>query len=338
MKKIAFFVFSSIFLLAQTPEKSPFIDEEIKAEQNPFKEEQMEQIEEKMENPLIFLDAIQGSFFNSHEKMKNSLFIQYKKGEIYKIRTRYAMVTSINFQNDYLVKFVNGDSIGFEIKAIKDEFDNIKTLIIKPQKIGIDTNLIAFGKSGQIYSFYLFSTHFTNSKNPTLVVFVENMDSKKINEKQKKLEMLKEKNKKLKQKEKEEKSIDYTAFEREDENFISIGDSVNKIHIEKSKIQEGFYQKARSYRTWWSFWIYKKESKEAKALKALRIFKDKDYTYFKYDRADNASKFPVIYKVVDGYDHPINTKIVGNYIIAEDVGDKFTLRLGKEYVCVRFRE
>lgn len=31
----------------------------------------------------------------------------------------------------------------------------------------------------------------------------------------------------------------------------------------------------------------------------------------------------------------INSRVVGNYIIAEDVSKKWTLRSGKEYVCVR---
>ncbi|MDU9775131.1 TrbG/VirB9 family P-type conjugative transfer protein, partial [Helicobacter pylori] len=59
------------------------------------------------------------------------------------------------------------------------------------------------------------------------------------------------------------------------------------------------------------------------------------YTYFRYDRDQAFSKFPYTYKVVDGYDNPINSRVVGNYIIAEDVSKKWTLRSGKEYVCVR---
>ncbi|CRF43827.1 hypothetical protein [Helicobacter ailurogastricus] len=46
-------------------------------------------------------------------------------------------------------------------------------------------------------------------------------------------------------------------------------------------------------------------------------------------------KFPVAYKVVDGYDNPINTRIVGDYLIAEDIAAKWTLREGKIHACVR---
>lgn len=65
------------------------------------------------------------------------------------------------------------------------------------------------------------------------------------------------------------------------------------------------------------------------------IFNDKQFTYFKFDKKLALSKL-VIYKVVDGYDNPVNTRIVGDYIIAEDVSAKWTLRSGKDYLCIRF--
>ena len=67
----------------------------------------------------------------------------------------------------------------------------------------------------------------------------------------------------------------------------------------------------------------------------IDIFNDNDYTYFKFDREDAMSKFPVLFKVVDGYDNPVNVKIVGNYIIAEDLSEKWTLKMGDEYICIR---
>lgn len=38
--------------------------------------------------------------------------------------------------------------------------------------IGIDTNLTVIGESGTIYTFYIFSTHFTNRRDPAFTVFV----------------------------------------------------------------------------------------------------------------------------------------------------------------------
>lgn len=44
----------------------------------------------------------------------------------------------------------------------------------------------------------------------------------------------------------------------------------------------------------------------------------------------------MIYKVVDGYDNLVNIRIVGDYIIVEDVLVKWILRLGKDYLCICF--
>lgn len=45
-------------------------------------------------------------------------------------------------------------------------------------------------------------------------------------------------------------------------------------------------------------------------------------------------QIPSIFVVVDGQDSPIETKVIGNYIIAETTATNFTIRLGNAYVCV----
>ena len=131
------------------------------------------------------------------------------------------------------------------------------------------------------------------------------------------------------------KSIEYDAIEEDDGEFITIGDNINKIHIDKSKIKRGYIQAPKTTRSWKTLWLKKLESPDSVKIQAIDIFNDKDYTYFKFDREDAMSKFPVVFKVVDGYDNPVNVKIVGNYIIAEDLSEKWTLKMGDEYVCVR---
>ncbi|PAF53023.1 hypothetical protein BKH42_08185 [Helicobacter sp. 13S00482-2] len=356
-----------------------------------FEKEQNAQEAQKMQ----FLNAIQSSFFfKKRTPQDNNLNIIYKAGNTSKIRLRYAMTTTFIFDNDEIAYVSVGDSSFFEVFAPKKDGYNLSSiLIIKPLLIGVDTNLTVIGKSGKIYTFYLFSTHFTNSKNPALSVFIS--DDRKIGkidvipdevkkaEKLKKLEELKAFNEKLKQDVYPQnktnpvdevvdevddikknslsipktldpsqdnqstnanlknkipdnfKSIDYTSKEIDDGKFIRIGDESNHLFIEKSKIRKHYYQAPRKKRMWWSLWLYKKTYKQANDLKAIDIFDDGTYTYFKYDRAKAISKFPYPYKVLDGYDNPINSRVVGNYIIAEDVGKKWTLRAGNEYVCVQ---
>lgn len=329
-----------------------------------FQEEENAQEAQKMQ----FLNAIQNSFFSKKRKPQdNNLNIIYKAGDTSKIRLRYAMSTTFIFDGDTIAYVSLGDSSFFEVLAPKKEgYDLSNILIIKPLLIGVDTNLTVIGKSGKIYTFYLFSTHFTNSRNPVLTVFIS--DDRKIGkidiippevkkeEKLKKLQELEAINKQLIQSSNEKidttpiqaskvlknstnndegKSVDYASKEVDDGKFIKIGDESNHLFIDKSKIKKHYYQSPRKKRMWWSLWLYKKPYKQAQDLKAIDIFDDGKYTYFKYDREKALSKFPYPYKVVDGYDNPINSRVVGNYIIAEDVNPKWTLRLGEEYVCVQ---
>ncbi|WP_257875387.1 TrbG/VirB9 family P-type conjugative transfer protein [Helicobacter sp. 12S02232-10] len=330
-----------------------------------------EQEKEQNASKMMFLNAIQNSFFSRKRNLQdNNLNIHYVAGDTHKIRLRYAMSTMFVFDNDSILYISLGDPSGFEVETPQKEgFDLSNILLIKPLLIGIDTNLTIIGKSGKIYTFYLFSTHFTNSRNPVLSVFVS--DSRKIGkidvdknkeqkEKEEKFKKLQEKNSYLldmknpfsKPQESSQdaysnpksgkndgddvisKKIDYSSKEIDDGKFIRIGDGVNHLFIDKSQIQKDYYQKPKAKRTWQSLWLYKKTSKEAENMQSQEIFDDGKYTYFKFDREKSISKFPYAYKVVDQYDNPVNSRIVGNYIIAEDVGRKWTLRLGDEYVCV----
>lgn len=329
-----------------------------------FQEEENAQEAQKMQ----FLNAIQNSFFSKKRSPKdNNLNIIYKAGDTPKVRLRYAMTTTFIFDKDTIAYISVGDSSFFEVLAPKKEGYNLSNiLIVKPLLIGVDTNLTVIGESGKIYTFYLFSTHFTNSRNPVLSVFVS--DDRKIGkidiippevkkeEKLKKLQELEEINKELiqnsntnfnvtenlkskddkaKDSKDDEKVVDYFSKEIDDGKFIKIGDESNHLFIDKSKIKKHYYQSPRKKRMWWSLWLYKKSYPQAEDLKAIDVFDDGKYTYFKYNREKALSKFPYPYKVVDGYDNPINSRVVGNYIIAEDVGKKWTLRLGDEYVCVQ---
>lgn len=347
----------------QSANQSPSLKDEMTLEE--FQEEQNAQDAQKMQ----FLNAIQNSFFvKNRNPQDNNLNIIYQAGATPKIRLRYAMSTTFIFDGDTIAYVSVGDSNFFEVLVPKKEgYDLSNILIIKPLLIGVDTNLTVIGKSGKIYTFYLFSTHFTNSRNPALSVFVsDNQTIGKIDiippeikraQKLQRIQELQAINKKLSQEDSHErevpsfeqsktpskdsnnsdenKSVDYSSKEIDDGKFIRIGDESNHLFIDKSKIRKHYYQSPRKKRMWWSLWLYKKSYKQADDLQAIDIFDDGKYTYFKYDREKAISKFPYAYKVIDGYDNPINSRVVGNYLIAEDVNRKWTLRLGEEYVCAQ---
>ncbi|BAW44652.1 TrbG/VirB9 family P-type conjugative transfer protein [Helicobacter pylori] len=293
-----------------------------------FLEEANETAPANLNHPMQDLNAIQGSFFDKNRsKMSNTLNIDYFQGQTYKIRLRYAMATLLFFSKP-ISDFVLGDKVGFDAKILES---NDRILLIKPLQIGVDSNISVIDNEGKVFSFYVFSTTFTSSKHPNLQVFIEDKNYysnafMKPQNKENTLEKAPTNNKPLKEEKEETK-------EKEEET-ITIGDSTNAMKIVKKDIQKGYRALKSSQRKWYCLWICSKKSKLS--LMPEEIFNDKQFTYFKFDKKLALSKFPVIYKVVDGYDNPVNTRIVGDYIIAEDVSAKWTLRLGKDYLCIRF--
>ncbi|GAA8971254.1 hypothetical protein BTM325_06790 [Helicobacter pylori] len=297
-----------------------------------FLEEVNETAPANLNHPMQDLNAIQGSFFDKNRsKMSNTLNVDYFQGQTYKIRLRYAMATLLFFSKP-ISDFVLGDKVGFDAKILES---NDRILLIKPLQIGVDSNISVIDNEGKIFSFYVFSTTFTSSKHPNLQVFIEdkNYYSNAFMKPQNKENALENTptndNKPLKEEPlKEEKE------ETKEEETITIGDNTNAMKIVKKDIQKGYRALKSSQRKWYCLGICSKKSKLS--LMPEEIFNDKQFTYFKFDKKLALSKFPVIYKVVDGYDNPVNTRIVGDYIIAEDVSAKWTLRLGKDYLCIRF--
>ncbi|GAA7420079.1 hypothetical protein MM0352_07680 [Helicobacter pylori] len=294
-----------------------------------FLEEANETAPAHLNHPMQDLNAIQGSFFDKNRsKMSNTLNIDYFQGQTYKIRLRYAMATLLFFSKP-ISDFVLGDKVGFDAKILES---NDRILLIKPLQIGVDSNISVIDSEGKIFSFYVFSTTFTSSKHPNLQVFIEDknyysnafMKPQNKENKENTFENAPINNKPLKEEKEETK----------EEETITIGDSTNAMKIVKKDIQKGYRALKSSQRKWYCLGICSKKSKPS--LMPEEIFNDKQFTYFKFDKKLALSKFPVIYKVVDGYDNPVNTRIVGDYIIAEDVSTKWTLRLGKDYLCIRF--
>lgn len=291
-----------------------------------FLEEANETAPANLNHPMQDLNAIQGSFFDKNRsKMSNTLNVDYFQGQTYKIRLRYAMATLLFFSKP-ISDFVLGDKVGFDAKILES---NDRILLIKPLQIGVDSNISVIDNEGKIFSFYVFSTTFTSSKHPNLQVFIEDKNYysnafMKPQIQENTFEKAITNNKPLKEEKEETK----------EEETITIGDSTNAMKIVKKDIQKGYRALKSSQRKWYCLGICSKKSKLS--LMPEEIFNDKQFTYFKFDKKLALSKFPVIYKVVDGYDNPVNTRIVGDYIIAEDVSAKWTLRLGKDYLCIRF--
>ncbi|WP_187939460.1 TrbG/VirB9 family P-type conjugative transfer protein [Helicobacter pylori] len=373
--------------------------------------------------PMTNFNAIQNNFFAKNRSIKdNAHFIHYTIGDTFNIRLRYAMTTTFIF-DEPIAQVVLGDDIGFSTKMLGEDKERLisNILLIKPLQIGVDSNLTIIGKSGKVYSFYVFSTTYTSSKNPALMVYISSKEyfknftttKKEINKENKpthstqnkdiktshnvpkkitkKSPNIKEQNPLTKSKnptttkialanapislnrfkspsyppsnalansrkasenfkvisnqtktfkehrhsQDEMKYVDYSAKIKDDGKFIKIGDNVNHIYINKKKMEYGYIIIDKKKRKWYCLWMCKKVVKSKyKDDLPTQIFNDEQFTYFKFNRSNARSKFPVVYKVIDGYDNPVNSRVVGDYLIAEDVSNQWNLKLGKAYLCI----
>ena len=102
------------------------------------------------------------------------------------------------------------------------------------------------------------------------------------------------------------------------DEYFYVEEGINKLRVKKKEVYKRYKVKAKKQNTW---------------LVPEEIFSDNNYTFFKYDK-DRYPQIPSIYTVVDKQDSPIETRVIGDFVIAETVADKFTVRIGEAYVCV----
>lgn len=167
-------------------------------------------------------------------------------------------------------------------------------LAITPSLIGIDTNLTIFTEDNKLHNFYIFSTDYKNRQNPNLIVYIKDEEAMLYEEELKRQKA------------------------EESKNYLLIQEGIAKVKIRKDEIKRKFKQKAKDENKW---------------LLAEDIFRDNKWTYFKYSK-DKMPKIPTIFAVIDKKDTPVETKIIGDYIIAETINPKFTIYIGDSYICV----
>jgi len=259
-------------------------------------------------NENIDLNAIQKSFLE--DSSSSILNIKYEQNKTYRVQTRLLMNTMIILNEDKIAGNPYFGNSGFTITKLgvgKYDFSNI--VLIQPKHSGIDTNLTILGESGNVYSFYLYSTDHTSKSIPNTVVFVseEKNEIDKINVVNLEKEQFINSKSNPTQ---EQPTIN-------DPDYFYLGEGKNRIKVYKSQIINDFVQSGDE------------------ELKAKEIFRDNKFVYFKYDKDYSLSSFPALFRVIDGFDSPINFRVVGDYLVAETIANKFTLKIENKHVCVR---
>lgn len=260
--------------------------QDLHQEPQQLSKEELELMKNSMRNQN--LKALQHSFMSKKYKgFENTKEYIFTKNKTIKLRTRYAMATTLIFDSE-IESFILGDSNGFNIQEIPNKA-NIVT--IKPNLIGIDTSLTIFTGDGNTHNFYIYSTDHKNNQHPDLIVYIKDPKQKEIN-------------KEIKAKQEME--------------YLTIKDGIAEIKVPKKEIYKGYIQKAKKENEW---------------LLSSEIFSDNKFTYFKYEK-DKMPQVPAVFAVIDKQDSPVETRVIGDYVIAETTNPKFTIKSGNSYICI----
>jgi type IV secretory pathway VirB9-like protein len=275
----------------------------------------------------VTLNAIQAAFDDSDPR-DNIEFFTYDRATIYKLRLREFMAATVVLpKGESIAAYQLADDKNFTFipyagskdkkKPDPDGLENVFS--IRPTHPGADTSLTVIGRSGRLYSFYLRVDSVTSAHMPVLTAYIEDRAAEFTRPGETSRPATSEAGQGGDQPPAEaggkpaKMTGEDAAAEAEYLRSLPVVD-VTKINLDGYKIAGG-----------------------DKELAPLKVFDDGYWTYFKLSNDKNLdrARVPAIYRVVDGYDTPVNTRVEGGTVIAETLSKGWTLRRGEAHICVR---
>lgn len=254
------------------------------------------------------LQAVQTAFDKSDPRA-NIKRHPYDSNITYKIRLREFMGSTIVLpEGEKIAGYSLFDSHNFTFVPLSSKNPALTNVFDVYAKFhGADTNLTVHGDSGNIYSFYLRVDSVESKFMPSLVTYI---DDPAISALQKEKAEIEAARKKALSAEAEEKK-------KEAEKNDYLKDVPSKVDSAKLDFN------------------YKIKSGNEK-IAPIRVYDDGYFTFFQFgeNNLDSVKTLPTVYRVVDGYDTPVNTRISGGKIIAETLSKKWTLRAGSAHLCI----
>lgn len=268
----------------------------------------------------VSLSAIQEAFDNSDPRETVKEF-PYDAAVTYKLRLREFMDTTVVLPpGEEIVAYSLADSKTFEFHPYttatgKDSRPELRNMFrVLGKYPGADTSLTVVGRSTRIYSFYLRVDSVKSKFVPVLVARIKGAPLYF---------------------EGEGGALSHAKPTGAAES-IPAGNVPAKDGIEAEKEAEYLRSleipKARDIH---QRYVMSGE----KELAPTRVFDDGVWTYFKFadDNLDRVKRLPTVYRVVDGVDTPVNTRIVNGTLIAETTSAAWTMRNGDSHLCVQKR-
>ena len=231
--------------------------------------------------------------------------VTYSQEQLIKIRLREFMTTTVVLPSwEVIEEVIIGDSSTFE--AVQ-KGGHILLLRCK-EFVGADSNITAVGKSGLVYTFYVRSEGYNSENLPDLRVHVHVPGDIPM-------------------------SFSENAVGKEKGSPIKAAlSSEERMRDTSSNLEYPSHIAPKLSRLNFK-WSMAGDSDIA----PRQVFSDGVRTWFNFDNGTGKlleqQDLPIIARVIDGVDTPVNTRIEGSMLIAETEG-VFTLRNGTKTVCI----
>ena len=255
------------------------------------------------------LGAIQQAFDQSTEEA-GVYKVTYSQQTLIKLRLREFMTTIVVLPSwEEIVDIIVGDKSTFEASKKESHI-----FLLKPKDfIGADSNITVLGWSGLVYTFYVRSEGYNSVNLPDLRVHVHvpgdiplQFPSQSTSQNG------------MSWKEDFDKRGENPSLQQ-DRPPHSIKDYPQTLPPKMDRLN------------------FKWSMTGDQTIAPRQVFSDGVRTWFNFDDGAGSKieekDLPVISRVLDGVDTPINTRIEGNLIVAETTGI-FTLKTGNRITCV----
>lgn len=280
------------------------------------------------EDPLeMNLKAVQVAFDKS-DPTANVVTFTYNEKTTYKIRTRLGVRTMIRLDaNETIDTYLIGNPTVFNAVQIpKDQFKDgvIPNIItVKPQHAGADTNLTLIGRSGKIYNFYLRADPINSETVPHFTVNIVNKEPEA--ELKEQLGIAAPLGAQLPAM--QEPSAVVTPSEVIDSRL-----KTTAPYTVKSEEKPDYLKTTTDYNSY----NFKYKAYGSDELAPAMVYDDGNFTYFDFRDRLSSDRLPVVFKVVDGYDTIVNTRMEKGFLIAESLSKEgWNMKNGEKHTCIK---
>lgn len=248
----------------------------------------------------------------------------YDPQQAFPVRIREGMITTIKLpEGEEIVEAYVGDDAGFNVGL-----PNSKNIVVKANYPGVDTNLIAYSESGNIYTFYLRSESYSAKNISDFLVDVVAPGSKGAYNGSQMDSMSPE------QRAAYDERNPAAAAARIRDPYATLPSSTDPRFREYAEWTDFDPAKVRE-----DLGVYVPVEQTGGTI-PYRVFRDDRFTYIDYGpEASQMTEWPTPLIVIQGVEGPVGNRTAGpggRMIVIEALGD-FVLRNGKRIIIVKPR-